>query len=34
VHIADTQRRKVIQHVIVDPSKLALRPIVDGVWPD
>jgi alpha-L-rhamnosidase len=34
VHITYTQRRQVIQHVIVDPSRLALRPIVDGVWPD
>ena len=33
VHITYTWERKRIRHVIIDPSKLTLRPIVAGVWP-
>ena len=33
VHITYTWRRKRIQHAVLDPEKLTLRPIVDGVWP-
>jgi predicted neuraminidase len=33
VHIAYTWRRERIKHVVVDPRKLQLQPIVDGTWP-
>jgi predicted neuraminidase len=33
VHITYTWRREKIKHVIVDPDKLELKPIVDGTWP-
>jgi predicted neuraminidase len=33
VHITYTWRREKIKHVIVDPDKLELKPIVDGNWP-
>jgi predicted neuraminidase len=34
VHITYTWERKRLRHVVVDPSKLALRAMVDGKWPD
>lgn len=33
VHIAYTWKRERIKHVVVDPAKLQLRPIVNGAWP-
>jgi predicted neuraminidase len=33
VHITYTWERKRIKHIVIDPRKLSLRPIVDGVWP-
>ncbi|HEU5396411.1 MAG TPA: sialidase, partial [Verrucomicrobiae bacterium] len=34
VHITYTWERKRIKHVVVDPDKLTLHPIVDGKWPN
>ncbi len=33
VHLTYTWRRVFIKHVVIDPAKLATKPIVDGVWP-
>ena len=33
VHITYTWERKRIRHVVIDPAKLALRPILHGEWP-
>ena len=33
VHITYTWERKRIRHVVIDPAKLTLRPIVAGIWP-
>ncbi|MEX2175498.1 MAG: sialidase family protein [Pirellulaceae bacterium] len=34
VHITYTWRRQRVKHVVVDPAKLVLQPIVDGKWPE
>jgi predicted neuraminidase len=33
VHITYTWKRERVKHVVLDPEKLVLRPIVDGQWP-
>lgn len=33
VHITYTHRRLNIRHVVIDPAKLTLKPIVNGQWP-
>ncbi len=34
VHITYTWKRQRVKHVVVDPTKLVARPIVDGKWPE
>lgn len=34
VHFTYTWHRKRIKHAVVDPSKLVLRPLEDGEWPE
>jgi alpha-L-rhamnosidase len=33
VHITYTWHRERIRHVVIDPAKLTLKPIVAGEWP-
>ena len=33
LHFTYTWRRKRVKHVVADPGKFALRPIVNGEWP-
>jgi predicted neuraminidase len=33
VHLTYTWNRRRLRHVVVDPTRLATRPIVDGQWP-
>ncbi len=33
VHITYTWKRQKVKHVVVDPAKLTLQPVVDGQWP-
>ena len=34
VHVVYTWRRERIKHVVIDPSKLVLSEIKNGVWPE
>ena len=34
VHIVYTWKRDRVKHVVVDPTKLKSKPIVDGIWPE
>ena len=33
VHATYTWKRKLVKHVVIDPAKLTLKPIVAGQWP-
>ncbi len=33
VHATYTWKRKLVKHVVIDPAKLTLKPIVKGEWP-
>lgn len=34
LHITYTWKRQRVRHIVVNPAKLTLRPIIDGKWPD
>lgn len=34
VHVTYTWQRKRIRHVVIDPARLLLKPIINGQWPD
>ena len=34
VHVTHTWKRRRIRHVVIDPTRLVLRPLVNGDWPD
>jgi predicted neuraminidase len=34
IHVTYTWNRKVVKHVVVDPTRIEPRAIVDGVWPE
>ena len=34
VHVSYTWNRRRIRHVVIDPARLVLRPLVNGDWPD
>ena len=34
VHIVYTWKRDKVKHVVVDPEKFVLKPILDGKWPE
>lgn len=34
VHLTYTWKRTTIRHLVIDPSQLTTKPIIDGQWPD
>jgi predicted neuraminidase len=33
IHATYTWKRKLVKHVVIDPAKLTLKPIINGEWP-